>query len=466
MASKIRFGMKLGMALMLSVSAAPLMAKEARATAADVAAAKEILKKSVSFRTVAGQGQVPAFAAYLASVLKAAGYADSDVEITPLGETAMLTATLRGTTRAKPIVLLGHMDVVAANPADWARDPFTAVEEGDYIFGRGAEDNKYDVTMMVATMARLKREGFRPKRDIILALSGDEETGMLTTRALAQKFKGAELALNGDGGGGILGPDHKPVLYSLQAGEKTYTDYQIEITDPGGHSSAPTSTNAIYRMAKVLDRLGAYRFPVQSNELTVASLKAASKQLGGELGEAMARYAADPTDAAAAETISAKPEYVGQIRTTCTATMVDAGHAPNALPQRATANVNCRIFPGVSIDTIKAKLAEIIADPSAKITVLGDPAFSDASPLRPDVMNAMTKAIRARYPKLEIAPGMSAGATDSLHFRALGVPSYGVSSLFMRPEDGFAHGLNERVPVATIGAALDQWHSVLTDIGK
>lgn len=466
MASKVRFGMKLGMALMLSVSAAPSLAKEARTTAADVAAAKEILKKSVSFRTVAGQGQVPAYAAYLASVLKAAGYADSDIEIVPLGETATLVATLRGTTRAKPVVLLGHMDVVAANPADWERDPFTAIEEGDYIFGRGAEDNKYDVTMMVATMARLKREGFQPKRDLILALSGDEETGMLTTRALAQKFKGAELALNGDGGGGILGPDGKPVLYSLQAGEKTYTDFQIEITDPGGHSSAPTSTNAIYRMAKVLDRLGAHRFPTQSNELTIASLKAASKQLGGEIGAAMARYAADPTDAAAAETISAKPEYVGQIRTTCTATMVQAGHAPNALPQRATANVNCRIFPGVSIDTIKGKLAEIVADPSAKISVLGDPAFSDASPLRPDVMAAVTKAIHARYPKLEIAPGMSAGATDSLHFRALGVPSYGVSSLFMRPEDGFAHGLNERVPVATIGAALDQWHSVLTDIGK
>lgn len=465
MARGYRLGTALVLALILAAGTSqPAAAKPA--SAAEAAAAKEMLKKGVGFRTVEGQGQVPAYAAYLASILKAAGYADGDIEIAPIGETATLVATLRGTTQAKPIVLLGHMDVVEAKPADWERDPFTAVEENGYIFGRGAEDNKYDVTMMVATMARLKKEGFKPKRDIVLALSGDEETAMKTTRALAQKFKHAELALNGDGGGGLLSATGKPLFYALQAGEKSYADFEVTITDAGGHSSAPTPTNPIYRLARALDRLAAYKFPNQANELTKASLTAASKQVGGQLGAAMARYAANPGDAAAAEVIASKSEYVGQIRTTCVATMVSGGHAQNALPQRATANINCRIFPGTSIDAIKTELSKVLADGSAKIAVLDDPTASDASPLRPDVVNAVTRAVQARYPGLPATPNMSAGATDSLHFRAQGVPSYGVASLFMRAEDGFAHGLNERVPSGTIADALGQWHSVLTELGS
>lgn len=465
MTKAYRTGTALVLGLALAAGAGqPAHAKPASAVQATEA--KDMLKKGVGFRTVEGQGQVPAYAAYLASVLKAAGYADSDIEITPMGETATLVATLKGATREKPIVLLGHMDVVEAKAADWTRDPFTAVEENGYVFGRGAEDNKYDVTMMVATMARLKKEGFKPKRDIVLALSGDEETSMLTTRALAQKFKGAGMALNGDGGGGLLDEAGKPLFYGLQAGEKSYADFEVAITDAGGHSSAPTPTNPIYRLSRALDRLAAYKFPNLANELTKASLTAASKQVGGELGAAMARYATNPADSAAAEIIASKPEYVGQIRTTCVATMVSGGHAQNALPQRATANINCRIFPGTSIDTIKAELAKVMADDSAKITVLDDPTASDASPLRPDVMNAVTRAVRARYPGIAVTPSMSAGATDSLHFRAQGVPSYGVASLFMRAEDGYAHGLNERVPVDTIGDALGQWHSVLTELGS
>ncbi|MCJ8156413.1 M20/M25/M40 family metallo-hydrolase [Sphingomonas sp. LaA6.9] len=465
MTKAYRTGTALVLGLALAAGASqPAHAKPASAVQATEA--KDMLKKGVGFRTVEGQGQVPAYAAYLASVLKAAGYADSDIEITPMGETATLVATLKGATREKPIVLLGHMDVVEAKAADWTRDPFTAVEENGYVFGRGAEDNKYDVTMMVATMARLKKEGFKPKRDIVLALSGDEETSMLTTRALAQKFKGAGMALNGDGGGGLLDEAGKPLFYGLQAGEKSYADFEVAITDAGGHSSAPTPTNPIYRLSRALDRLAAYKFPNLANELTKASLTAASKQVGGELGAAMARYATNPADSAAAEIIASKPEYVGQIRTTCVATMVSGGHAQNALPQRATANINCRIFPGTSIDTIKAELAKVMADDSAKITVLDDPTASDASPLRPDVMNAVTRAVRARYPGIAVTPSMSAGATDSLHFRAQGVPSYGVASLFMRAEDGYAHGLNERVPVDTIGDALGQWHSVLTELGS
>ena len=449
-----------------SAAALPAAAAPAAAPAAEAAKAKEILKRSVAFKTVEGQGQVPAYAAFLASVLKEAGFPDSDIEIAKMGETATLVAHYRGTSDAKPIVLLGHMDVVEAKPADWERDPFTAVEENGYIFGRGSEDNKFDVSMMVATLARLKAGGYKPRRTLILALSGDEETQMATTRALAKKFAGAELALNGDGGGGQLTEANAPIFYGLQAGEKTYADYQLEVTDPGGHSSAPTGSNAIYRLARALGRLGDHAFPPMANALTTASLKTASRQVGGELGAAMARYAANPEDAAAAALISSRPEYVGQIRTTCVATMANAGHALNALPQRATANVNCRIFPGISIDAVKQELARVVADPGVKISVIDDPAFSDASPLRPDVMQAVTKAVKARYPKLEITPSMSAGATDSLHFRAAGVPSYGVSGLFMRAEDGFAHGLNERIPVAEIAPALAHWRSILTDLSR
>ena len=456
MASTIKYAL-LAAAACLSVPAA----------AADAPAeAKEILKRSIAFKTVKGQGQVPAYAAYLASVLKDAGFAASDIEITPVGETAILTARYRGTSSAKPIVLLAHMDVVEANPADWERDPFTAVEENGYIYGRGSEDNKFDLAMIVATVAQLKREGYKPRRDIILGFSGAEETSWDSTRVLADKLKHAELVLNGDGGGGLRDQQGKPLFYGLQAGEKTYSDYQIEVTDAGGHSSAPTPGNAIHRLAKVLDRIAAHKFAPMANELTSASLRYTSKQVGGELGAAMARYAANPKDMAAAELISAKPEFVGQIRTTCVATMVNGGHAPNALPQRATANVNCRIFPGVSIETVRAELARVGGDPTAKVTVLDDPAFSDASPLRPDVVQAVTKAVQARYPGLEVTPSMSAGATDGLIFRAAGVPAYGVSGLFQKSEDSFAHGLNERIPVAEIAPALAHYRSIITDLSK
>jgi acetylornithine deacetylase/succinyl-diaminopimelate desuccinylase-like protein len=451
------------------VACAMLLGSGAAASAASAgpaADAKEILKRSIGFRTVEGQGQMPAYAAYLASVLKGAGFGDRDVEVVPHGDTAMLVARYRGTSRAKPIVLIGHMDVVVAKPEDWERDPFTAVEENGFIFGRGAEDNKFDVSMMVATLARLKSQGFRPRRDIVLALTGDEETTGATARILAERLKGAELVLNGDAGGGQLGPDGRPHFYALQAAEKTYADFEIEITDAGGHSSTPTSSNAIYRLGRVLARIDQFRFPTQANELTRASLQAASRRIGGELGAAMARFAADPRDGAAAEVIAARPEYVGQIRTTCVATMVNGGHARNALPQRATANVNCRIFPGVTIESVKAQLERVAADPTAKIALIGSPTFSDASPLRADVMKAVTRAVHARDPKLTIIPAMSAGATDGLFYRAVGVPTYGVSGLFARAEDSFAHGLNERVPVAAIAPALRHWESLIRDLSR
>jgi len=432
-------------------------------------AALEILKKGIGFRTVVGAGQVPAYAEYLKSVLVGAGYAADDVRIERVGETALLTARYRGTdAKLKPILLIGHMDVVEAKREDWQRDPFVAVAENGYVYGRGAVDNKFDISMMVATLAHLKRSGWKPRRDVILALSGDEETSMATTRKLAAQFKGAaEFALNGDAGGGLVSEHGKPVFYGIQAGEKTYVDFTLAVTNSGGHSSRPSKPNAIDQLARALVRIGDYEFPVMTNELTSAYFKASASNTPGPAGEAMRRYVANPNDADAIAALSADPEYVGQLRTTCVPTLLSGGHAENALPQRATANVNCRIFPGTSIASVRETLQRIVGDPAVSITTTRDESeASKTSPLRDDVMSAVKRSIHAQYPDLPIVPSMSAGATDGKHFRANDVPTYGVSGLFMKASDDFAHGLNERAPVAAIDGALAHWETVIKAVAK
>ncbi len=451
---------------LLAVSSASLAASPPRGEAER---ALDLLKTAVSYKTVEGNHQVPAFAGYLSGLFRQAGFAPSGIVFDPIGETGTLTITWQGSDKSlKPIVISDHMDVVAADPKDWTRDPFKPVVENGYVYGRGVLDNKFDVAMVVTTLLQLKHEGYVPKRSIILALSGDEETQMATTRALAGKLKGAELVLNGDGGGGAMGEDGKPMVYGVQAGEKTYADFEIAFTSPGGHSSRPgaVDSNAIYRLAKAIDRIAAYQFPVQSNDLTIAYLKATAEKTPGRLGEAMKRFAANPKDADAAVTLSADPEYVGQVRTTCVATMLSGGHALNALPQKAAVSVNCRIFPGVQIADVEAKLKEVVADPGATFTTIGSPTASDASPLRADVMKAVRMAVDLNQPGVPIVPNMSAGASDSLYFRANGVPSYGVSAVFLKPSDDYAHGLNERVPVGAIPGALVQWHGLLTTLSS
>jgi carboxypeptidase PM20D1 len=453
-------------ALLVGVPMTALAAPAIKVDAKQSAAALEMYKTSIGYRTVQGQGQIPAYATYLKKALIEGGFADADVTIEKMGETATLTARYRGNGSKKPMLLSGHMDVVEAKAADWVRDPFTAVVENGYVYGRGASDMKFDVVMLVSTLIRLKQEGFKPSRDIVLALSGDEETDMFTSQALSRQLAGAEFAINADAGGGLLDDAGKPVVYQVQAGEKTYADFDITITNPGGHSSRPGATNAIYDLAKIIDRIGAYRFPAQPNALTVGYFKATGAKTPGPIGQAMLAYANNPADTAASDLLSAEPEYIGQVRTTCVATMLRGGHALNALPQAATVLVNCRIMPGVSIATIKSTLETIIANPAATVTVLGEPTASDASPLRPDVMGAIRKAIDRRAPGLPIVPQMSAGATDSLYFRAAGIPSYGLSGMFMNPADDYAHGLNERAPVAAIDGALDQWHTVISILAK
>ncbi|MBU3076355.1 M20/M25/M40 family metallo-hydrolase [Sphingomonas quercus] len=427
-----------------------------------------ILQKAVAVPTVAGRGQVPVLARWIGERLVAGGFAAGDIAFTPVGETGYLTVRYPGRDRsARPIVLLGHIDVVEAKREDWQRDPFVPVIEGGYVYGRGALDDKGDVSILLAALLQLKAAGWVPGRDLVLALTGDEETSMASTRAAASALRNAELVLNADAGGGLLDKDGKPIAYRLQAAEKTYAEYVLTVTDPGGHSSRPGKVNAIYRLGAGLARLASFQFPPELSPVTRAYFEASAPRTPGPLGAAMKAFAANPRDAAAAATLSDDPEYVGLVRTTCVATMIDGGHAPNALPQRAEAVINCRIFPGTSIAAIEAQLKQIVADPGIAV------AYRDAgtlaapeSPLRADVVKAVTDAVHARAPGLPILPAMEAGATDSMHFRALGVPAYGVASIFMKSEDDRAHGLDERLPLATLDAGVAQWQAVLKALAR
>ncbi|MBX3593488.1 M20/M25/M40 family metallo-hydrolase [Sphingomonas sp.] len=448
--------------------AAPAAAKDASSQAQ--AQALDLLKRGLAFRTVAGPGnQTPEYATMLRDALIAGGFAPSDVTITRLDDTAYLVARYPGTegTKLKPIGIVGHMDVVEARRADWERDPFTPVIENGYIYGRGATDMKYDLSTMVASLIELKREGFRPKRDILLFASGDEETSMKTTAALAAKYHDLDLLLNIDAGGGHYSEAGKPDTFGLQAAEKTYADIDVTVTDPGGHSSAPRPVNAIVTLSRALERIGAYRFPAEINEITRISLAAAAQGEEPEVADAIRAFLVDQTDAKALAVLRARPALVGQIGTTCVPTMVTAGHAPNALPQRASANVNCRIFPGTTIESVVATLTKVAAEPSVTVTYKPSGTIvSPASPLRPDVMKAVSAAVLARFPAVKVVPGMSAGATDSMHFRARGVPSYGISPIFMKDSDSFSHGLNERTPLSELGPSVTYYKRVLADLAR
>ena len=433
------------------------------------AEARQLYARLIAFKTSKGLGQVPIMASYLAAELRSAGFPDEDVHILPLGETASFVVRYRGDgTGGRPILLLAHMDVVTADPNDWQRDPFTLIEENGYFFGRGTLDIKADVVAITMTFLRLKREGFVPTRDLILAFTGDEETDQATTRDLVENHRAlidAEFALNGDGGGGVLAEGTgKASLYSLQGAEKTYASFEITARNAGGHSAEPRVENAIYDLASALKALQAYRFPVRWNEWTLASLAASGAVTPGALGTAMTRFAANPNDAEAAEVLAAEPTHVGQTRTTCVATMLSGGHAENALPQKATATVNCRIFPGTSVSEVEADLRRVVGD---KVSVgLAEPRASEsaASPMRADVVNAVTRAVHASYPGVRIVPDQASYYTDGAVFRAAGIPTYGVSSVFLKDSDSFAHGLNERVPVSAFYNGLTHWDELIRDL--
>jgi acetylornithine deacetylase/succinyl-diaminopimelate desuccinylase-like protein len=430
--------------------------------------ARAILDKITSMPTEEGRGQVPVLANYLAARFRAAGFDDADIHVLPMGESAAFVARYRGTGKGgKPILVIAHMDVVTAKPEDWTRDPYRLVEENGYFFGRGTLDIKGEIALMTATLLRLKAEKFVPTRDIVMVLTGDEESHMDTARELATKYRDlidADYALNGDGGGGTFDEaSGKPSFYALQGAEKSYASFTLTAHNPGGHSSQPMPDNAIYELADALKAVQGYSFPVMWNDWTVGSFKAAAPVTKGELGQAMATFAAHPGDAAAAAELAKSPAMVGRTRTTCVATMLTGGHADNALPQSATATVNCRIFPGTTVETVQASLQQVVGDKIA-VKVIGEPHSSPPSPMRDDVIAAVGKAVHATYPGVPIVPDMAPYATDGSVFRAAGIPTYGVSSIFMKESEEFAHGLNERVPVAVFYAGLDHWYTLLNTL--
>lgn len=434
--------------------------------------ALQIYRNIVGIRSAEGQGRIPEVARYLADQFRQGGFPEEDIHILPFTkengeESAGLVVRYRGdgSSGKKPILLVGHMDVVDALAKDWERDPFTLIEEDGYFFGRGTMDDKMGVTMLTTTFLRLKSEGFVPTRDLIIGFTGDEETGMISARELVTTYRDltdAEFALNADGGGGIMDPDGNPLLFVVQASEKTYATLELTVTNPGGHSSTPRDDNAIYELATALKNIEAYRFPVMVNDVTRAYLRAMATVQTGEVGHAMATLADDPTDEHAAEVLWHEPEEVGVTRTTCVATMLRAGHAENALPQSATATVNCRIFPGVAVADVRSTLDSVAAVPGLRIEVLADPQASPASPVRDDIMDAVGEAVHARFPDVAVIPSQASYGTDGKEYRSAGIPTYGVAGLFMRDKDQFAHGLNERVEVRNFFAGLEHWKILVT----
>lgn len=431
----------------------------------------EIYKTAVELRTAKGHKQVPILATYLASEFKKGGFDAGDIHVLEIGNTAALVVRYRGddSLGKKPISISAHMDVVDAMRDDWSRDPFVLIEEDGYFFGRGTGDNKLGMTAVVTAFLRLKSEGWVPGRDLIIAFSGDEETGMITTKALVNEYRyltDSEFVLNADSGGARIPEDGGiPSSYSMQAAEKTYVTWEITARNSGGHSSRPRKDNAIYDLADAMTKIQNYQFPVNYNDLTLAFFEATGKKTNGQLGIAMRAFSKNPKNKNAINTLRSFG-YVGSLGTTCVATMLRAGHAENALPQSATATVNCRIFPGTGVENTLKKLKQVIDNPSIEFLMLGIPTETDPSPLREDITMALQQAIDIKYPGLEIIPSMSSGGTDGMHFRAAGIPSYGVNGGYGKASDSFAHGLNERILVQTFYDNLAHWYILLQAIAS
>ena len=430
--------------------------------------ARQIYERLISFRTAAGHGQVPPMANYIAETLRAGGVPAADIVMLPHEETTGMLVRVPGRdAAARPLLFSGHMDVVDARPEDWERSPFTLVEENGYFFGRGVGDNKAGIASMVSTILRLRADNQRPRRTLVFAFIGDEETTFNTTRLVAAHdwVRNAEYAINTDAGGGMLAPDGTPLVYLIQGAEKTYASFRLMLTNPGGHSSRPRDDNAIYDLSRALLRVEQHRFPPTANALTRSYLGTLGRIVPGVAGQMLTRFAANPEDAEAAEALRRSPEYVGTTRTTCVATMAEAGHAQNALPQRATAVVNCRIFPDVPVEQVRQQLIAVIGNDAIQVEMMGNPILSPVSDPRPDVSAAIARSIHRHHPGLPITPYLESGGTDGVIYRRADIPTWASSGIFMKPSDMFFHGLNERIPVAAFYRALDHIHDLATELG-
>ena len=425
----------------------------------DETAFRGLYKQLVEINTTASVGSCTAAAEAMGARLKAAGFADSDVRVLAPADYpkfGALVATLHGQDpKAGAILLLAHIDVVEAKREDWARDPFKLVEEDGYFYARGASDDKAMAAIFTDSLVRYRTEGFKPKRDIKLALTCGEEGGPFNSVPwLLEKYPEtlkADFALN-EGDDSRLDDKGQPKLLSIQVGEKIYMDYDLEVTNPGGHSSRPVKDNAIYHLANGLARLGAYDFPIALNDATRAYYEQSAKvEPDAEVADAMRAIVKDPADAAAAAVLAGDPARNSMMRTTCVATMVEAGHAPNALPQRAKANVNCRILPGNDPRAIRDQLAAIVADPAIKITLAADPfPVSPPPPLTPRIMGPATQVAGKIWPGTPFIPAMLTGATDGAFTNAAGTPTYGLSGLMAGADGDNIHGLNERIQVKAL----------------
>jgi acetylornithine deacetylase/succinyl-diaminopimelate desuccinylase-like protein len=443
-------------------------------------AVHDMFEHLVNIPTVFGRGNVPTLANYLADQYRAVGFAADDVQVVPydstdpVGQVTDKTAALivrwraPGKARGKPIMLMGHMDVVEAKREDSTTDPFVLTERDAYYYGRGTIDMKDGIVGITQAIFDLRAAGFKPTRDIVVFFTGDEETNGIGADKGATEWKkdlDVEYGLNADGGGGGFFPDGRPAIFLMQTAEKTFAGYTLTVRNRGGHSSKPRTDNAIYSLVHALEKVETHRFEPMLSETTRAYFGERQKQEKGALGDAMRAWLANPTDGAAADAIEADESEVGLTRTRCVPTRLFAGHADNALPQLATAMINCRIFPGVDPNDVQKDLIAIVADPEVIVSRNDKYKASLSSPLRPDVTAAFSKAVHALHPGALVAPEMSTGASDARPFRVAGIPIYGANGAWvMVPVDFRAHGKDERLPVKALDDNVAHWKILLTEL--
>jgi acetylornithine deacetylase/succinyl-diaminopimelate desuccinylase-like protein len=426
---------------------------QATGLSAEQRLAREIFQELIEINTTHSTGDTTRAAEAMAVRLRSAGYAESDVQVIGPGpRNRNLVARLHGTGRRPPILFLAHLDVVEARPEDWSMDPFKLNERDGFFYGRGTSDIKDGAAILVADFIRMKQDGFKPDRDLIVALtageeSGEDYNGVQWLLANRRELIDASYSINMDAGDPQI-KNGKRVLRTVQATEKVYIDFNLEVRNPGGHSSLPTKDNAIYRLAQGLGRLARFDFPVRLNEVTRSYFRRMSDIVKDQpVAAAMKSLASNPRDATAASGLSEDPYYNAMMRTTCVATMLAGGHAPNALPQLARANVNCRMLPDDSPAEIEQTLIKVLADDQIKVSVASEPLLSPPSPLSPEVMGATERTTASLWPGVPVIPVMETGATDGARLRNAGIPTYGISGVFIDVDDVRAHGKDERIGV-------------------
>ncbi|MGH7564380.1 MAG: M20/M25/M40 family metallo-hydrolase [Gemmatimonadota bacterium] len=452
----------------LIAGAVPLRA-QSELSAEDSLLATEIFEELIEIPSVSGTPETVAAAEAMAERLRAAGFPEEDIHVLePLPDVGILVARYPGTGERSPILLLAHIDVVPALPEDWSVAPFELTEQEGWWYGRGTTDNKAGAAMLVANLLRYREEGFTPDRDLIVVLTGDEETNSEAIKWIVSEA-GRELiddpayALNTDSGGGSL-KEGVETMFGVQASEKVYLSFQLEVTNPGGHSSQPRPDNAITTLAEGLVRLSEHAWPVQLNEVTRAFFERSAAIESGQLAQDMRAIAGNPADSAAAARLSESPYLSALLRTTCVATMLEAGHAENALPQTARATVNCRILPGESTEEVEATLVSVLDDPDIQVSRLREPTASPPSPLTDEVLGTIERLTGEMWPGVPVVPTMSIGATDGLYVRNADIPVYGVGAIFEDTGDNRAHGRDERVAIDRFYEALRFWYRMVKEL--